>query len=132
MFFFQLPLSEQVVPYDEWNYIRELWKQWSPGFDGAAEIDRFIQSATPEGHLAAILGYYRATFQPELNAPEFAEWNDASTDGPPQPTLYLHGKNDGALAQIWPMGSRQNLLKDQRLSSLTTWATSSTWKIRRS
>lgn len=97
MFFFQLPLSEQVVPHSDWTYIRELWKQWSPGFDGSHDVEQFIRSASPVGHLAAILGYYRATFQPELQAEELVDWNAAGVEAPPQPTLYLHGRNDGCI-----------------------------------
>ncbi len=97
MFFFQHPLSEMVVPHDDWAFIRGLWNDWSPGHDGADDIAAFIASAQPEGHLAAMLGYYRATFQPDLLSPDLSDWEDARGSIPNQPTLYLHGRNDGCI-----------------------------------
>jgi len=97
MFFFQHPLSEAIVPHDDWAFIRGLWNDWSPGFAGDDDIANFIASAEPEGHLAATLGYYRATFQPELQSPELADWEAAGRGVPPQPTLYLHGRTDGCI-----------------------------------
>ena len=97
MVFFQHPLSEMVVPHEDWAFIRGLWNDWSPGFDGTDEIANFVSAVRPEGHLAAALGYYRATFQPELRSPDFADWDDAAQTAPPQPTLYLHGRTDGCI-----------------------------------
>ena len=98
MFFFQHPLSERVLPHDDWAFIRGLWNDWSPGFTDTADIDHFIASVSPDGHLAATLGYYRATFQPELRSERFAAWDSAGQAPPPQPTLYLHGRNDGCIS----------------------------------
>lgn len=97
MFFFQHPLSEAIVPHDDWAFIHGLWNDWSPGFDGAEGVENFVASASPEGHLAATLGYYRATFQPDLQSPDLADWEAAGNGTPPQPTLYLHGRTDGCI-----------------------------------
>jgi len=97
MFFFQHPLSEMIVPHDDWAFIHGLWRDWSPGFDGAADVANFIAAASPEGHLAATLGYYRASFQPELQSADYADWDKAGGGVPPQPTLYLHGRTDGCI-----------------------------------
>jgi pimeloyl-ACP methyl ester carboxylesterase len=97
MFFFQHPLSEMIVPHEDWAFIRGLWNDWSPGFDGASDVANFIESAAPEGHLQAMLGYYRAIFQPELQSPDFADWQEASNAVPEQPMLYLHGRTDGCI-----------------------------------
>jgi len=97
MFLFQHPLSEAIVPHDDWAFIHGLWKDWSPGFEGANDVANFVASASPDGHLAATLGYYRATFQPDLRSPDLAEWEDAGRVVPPQPTLYLHGRTDGCI-----------------------------------
>ena len=98
MFFFQHPLSERVLPHDDWAFIRGLWNDWSPGFTDTADIDHFIASVSPDGYLAATLGYYRATFQPSLRSERFADWDSAGQAPPPQPTLYLHGRNDGCIS----------------------------------
>lgn len=97
MFFFQHPLSEMIVPHDDWAFIHGLWNDWSPGFDAGADVANFVASASPDGHLAATLGYYRATFQPELQSPDLADWEQAGGSVPPQPTLYLHGRTDGCI-----------------------------------
>lgn len=97
MFFFQHPLSEAVVPHDDHAYIRGLWSDWSPGYAHDEDVQHFIDCVTPEGHLAATLGYYRATFQPDLQSPDLADWDRAGAAPPPQPTLYLHGVNDGCI-----------------------------------
>lgn len=97
MFFFQHPLSEMIVPNDDWAFIRGLWSDWSPGFDGTDEIANFIDSASPDGHLQAMLGYYRATLQPDLQSPDMADWESASGSIPTHPMLYLHGRTDGCI-----------------------------------
>ncbi len=115
MFFFQHPLSEMVVPHDDWAFIRGLWNDWSPGFDGGSDIDQFIESASPDGHLAAMLGYYRATFQPELRSEEFADWDAAGQSPPPQPTLYLHGRADGCITSDLADGLDAELAPDSKV-----------------
>jgi len=97
MFFFQHPLSEMVVPHDDWGFIRGLWSDWSPGFAADDDIANFIAAASPEGHLAATLGYYRATFQPDLKSPDLTDWDQAGSTVPSQPLLYLHGRTDGCM-----------------------------------
>jgi len=97
MFFFQHPLSETIIPHDDWAFIHGIWQDWSPGYDGAADVANFVAAASPEGHLAATLGYYRATFQPDLRAPDLGEWQAAGSAVPTQPMLYLHGRNDGCI-----------------------------------
>lgn len=97
MFFFQHALSETIVPSNDWAFIHGLWNDWSPGFDGTSDIANFVAAARPEGHLAATLGYYRASFQPELRSPEFKEWDQAGSSVPAQPLLYLHGRTDGCI-----------------------------------
>jgi len=97
MFFFQHSLSEMIVPHDDWAFIRGLWNDWSPGLAADDDIARFVASVEPQGHLAAALGYYRATFQPELLSPALADWEAARGAIPTQPMLYLHGRNDGCV-----------------------------------
>lgn len=101
MFFFQHPLSEMVVPHDDWAFIRGLWHDWSPGLSevaAAPHIAHFVESAAGEGRLDAILGYYRATFQPDRRSPDYEHWEAAGQTPPPQPTLYLHGSDDGCIS----------------------------------
>jgi pimeloyl-ACP methyl ester carboxylesterase len=97
--FFQLtPMAEPVIPMNDYQFIHRIWRDWSPGYDGAEFVRRFVECmATPE-HLAAALGYYRQTVGGELQDPSLSEAQTAVFALPPQPLLYLHGDNDGCMS----------------------------------
>lgn len=97
MFFFQHPLADVVVPADDLAFIDLLWDDWSPGFEAVADIENVKSCLREPAHLAAALGYYRATLgagerDPDLDLIEVAGGGELS-----QPTLYLHGRNDGCI-----------------------------------
>ena len=48
-------------------------------------------------NLAAALGYYRATLGDGYDDPALADVQAAAQHDPPQPTLYLHGADDGCI-----------------------------------
>jgi pimeloyl-ACP methyl ester carboxylesterase len=97
VFFFQTPLAEYAVGMDDLAFIDRLWADWSPGFDGAWDAARVKESlATPES-LAAAIGYYRAMFAGPPTDPRAAAAQAASGTMAPQPTLYLHGADDGCM-----------------------------------
>jgi pimeloyl-ACP methyl ester carboxylesterase len=75
-----------------------LWDQWSPGFSAPQDIANAKATiATPE-HLAAALGYYRATLGAGFRDPALNEAQSLmQSETPPQPVLYLHGANDGCI-----------------------------------
>ncbi len=56
-------------------------------------------------NLTAALGYYRAMFQPELQVPELQAAAGRVRPPTPQPTLYLHGRNDGCMGVDWAEGA---------------------------
>jgi pimeloyl-ACP methyl ester carboxylesterase len=97
MFFFQHPLSDLVVPMNDLEFIDRLWADWSPGFDASAETPHVKDALRDPANLAAALGYYRAQWQPDLQVPELAAAQEATNASPPQPTLYLHGADDGCI-----------------------------------
>lgn len=97
--FFQLhPLSEMVIPMDDFAFIRRLWQDWSPGYDCAEDVAHFVDCVSETGRLEAALGYYRQTLQPELQDPALEDAQNAVFALPPQPLLYLHGATDGCMA----------------------------------
>lgn len=78
--------------------IEGLWTDWSPGYTPTVEDLEPLRAAmrTPGG-LAAMLGYYRAQRRRVLRS-------GAAGPGapvPPQPTLYLHGADDGCMDPRW-------------------------------
>ena len=97
MYFFQNPLADGLVAADDQAFIGRLWADWSPGYDASEDL-AFVRAAlgTPE-NLGAALGYYRAMFDPSKQSPELAAEQQAVSGVPPQPTLYLHGAQDGCM-----------------------------------
>jgi pimeloyl-ACP methyl ester carboxylesterase len=97
VFFFQTPFAEMAVAQDDFAFIDRLWADWSPGHDGswdAAQVKKAL--ASPES-LAAAIGYYRAMFAGPPDDPAVAAAHAAGGAGTPQPTLYLHGADDGCM-----------------------------------
>jgi pimeloyl-ACP methyl ester carboxylesterase len=96
--YFQLPMlpdrSASWVP-------RRLWRQWSPGYNAAADL-RHVDAAigTPESWRAA-LGMYRATVRNTRPPSQYAELHQHWLDAPTLPTLYLHGTDDGCASPVY-------------------------------
>jgi pimeloyl-ACP methyl ester carboxylesterase len=97
IFFFQSPLADMAVPMNDLEFIARLWQDWSPGYDGAADVDHVRDALRDPANLSAAIGYYRAMFDSSGHDPAFSAEQDAVSGYPPQPTLYLHGRNDGCL-----------------------------------
>jgi pimeloyl-ACP methyl ester carboxylesterase len=97
MFFFQVGLADFVVAMNDLEFIESLWADWSPGHDSAIDMTHIRASLGDPANLAAALGYYRATWGDEPPAAEYLPEHEARTFAPPQPTLYLHGRNDGCI-----------------------------------
>lgn len=97
MFFFQHGLSDIVVASNDLAFIDMLWADWSPGHDGADDAARVKDCLRDPAHLAAALGYYRATLGDGYVDPALAEVQAAVQGVPTQPTLYLHGATDGCI-----------------------------------
>ncbi|MHB8438813.1 MAG: alpha/beta fold hydrolase [Acidimicrobiales bacterium] len=97
IFVFQSPLAEMAVAQDDLAFIDRLWADWSPGYDGSWDATQVKEALREPANLAAAIGYYRAMFDPTLHLPQYAEAQMAAGGQPPQPTLYLHGVDDGCL-----------------------------------
>jgi pimeloyl-ACP methyl ester carboxylesterase len=97
MFFFQHPLSDLVVPANDLAFIDHIWADWSPGYDGAADVAHVKDALRDPANLAAALGYYRATLGAGATDPALDAAQAATQQFPTQPTLYLHGRNDGCI-----------------------------------
>ncbi|MGI8794481.1 MAG: alpha/beta fold hydrolase [Acidimicrobiales bacterium] len=119
MFFFQSPLADIVVPMNNLDFIDRLWADWSPGYDAARDVTHVKDALRNPANLAAALGYYRAQFDPSLHDPDLADGQNAVQSGPTQPTLYLHGDDDGCVGvglaknamQFLPSGSTSHIVE---------------------
>ena len=94
MFFFQHPLADAVV---DAGFVERLWRDWSPGYDPSEDLPAVTDALGKPENMTAALGYYRALFgtSPVPADDPFAGHQAAAGQVPPQPTLYLHGTQDG-------------------------------------
>ncbi len=108
-FFFQQPLAEQVVSGGDFAFIDRLWADWSPGFAPGQPLEQAKEALRGEGHLTAALSYYRALYDSSQHDPELARFQEALTRPVPQPTLYLHGADDGCVSAGLGEGAEEHL-----------------------
>ena len=97
MFFFQHPLADVVTGRDDLDFIDRLWADWSPGYDATEDLELLKPSLRDPANLAAALGYYRATLGATPPDPALEAEQAATQKTTPQPTLYLHGADDGCI-----------------------------------
>jgi pimeloyl-ACP methyl ester carboxylesterase len=111
VFLFQLPIGEAAVTADGLDFIDRLWADWSPGYDGSWDVARVKESLGDPERVSAALGYYRAVFDPTCHLPVYEAAQSAAASAPPQPTLYLHGADDGCMA-LDTIGDVEAILSD--------------------
>lgn len=121
MFFFLADLAEMVVPLNDCEFMVRLWQDWSPGY-GCAEDVAHVRAALAEpANMAAAIAYYRESLQVSRQDPSLSAAQAATLQVPPQPTLYLHGAEDGCISVEFARigagyldseGSRYEILED--------------------
>lgn len=107
VYLFQTPLAEMVVSADDLAFIDNLWRDWSPSYDGKEDLEHVKDSLRAPANLAAAIGYYRAMFG-----------GGVLGGVPTQPTLYLHGTDDGAFLADRVPESAAHLSSDSRVEVL--------------
>ena len=122
MFFFQSPLADMAVPMDDLAFIDRLWADWSPGYDPTEDLPHVKDCLRDPANLAAAIGYYRATLGAGARSPGYDALEALGGQPLPQPTLYLHGADDGCmgadlidesvLASLPAAGSRTEVVAD--------------------
>jgi pimeloyl-ACP methyl ester carboxylesterase len=115
MFVFQSPLAEVVVGADDLLFLDRLWADWSPGYDPSDDLPRVKDCLRDPAHLTAALGYYRATLGALPQDPALADLQAATGAPPPQPTLYLHGTDDGCMGVSLADGVEEVLAPGSRV-----------------
>ena len=98
-FLFQLPIAEGLVAANDFSFLEQLWKDWSPGYClEPSEREVLKKCFRTPGVVAAALDYYRATFQPERQSSGLAEAQArALAETISVDTLYFHGEQDGCM-----------------------------------
>jgi pimeloyl-ACP methyl ester carboxylesterase len=107
--------ADALVARHEMAFLDRLWADWSPGFPASDHLARVKQSLREPANLAAAIGYYRAAggyyralgVQDPAADPSdgtvsdgtvrYAAEQNAARRQAPQPTLYLHGADDGCI-----------------------------------
>ncbi len=104
LFMFRDPagLAEAVVAADGMAFLDRLWADWSPGYHPGEHLTQVKESLRSPANLAAAIAYYRAGAPGPPGAStggtRFTAELHAAGRQAPQPTLYLHGANDGCVA----------------------------------
>jgi pimeloyl-ACP methyl ester carboxylesterase len=84
--------AETVIAADDFEFVEQLWRLWSPGTDHRLYVEAAKNALRPPGHLSAALGYYRAMAR-------HPRWEGGmervAYDFPSIPLLYIHGNDDG-------------------------------------
>jgi pimeloyl-ACP methyl ester carboxylesterase len=115
IFVFQWPLAEMVVGGDDLLFVDRLWADWSPGYDAGEDLAHVKDCLRDPANLTAALGYYRATLGAVPQDPALADLQAATGTPPPQPTLYLHGADDGCMAVGLAEGTAEQLSPGSRV-----------------
>jgi pimeloyl-ACP methyl ester carboxylesterase len=95
MLFFQLRgIAERVVARNDYDFIRRLWRKWSPGWEFREDdLQDVIRTLQQPGVLKATLGYYRAALDPRA-LPYTAKARAEALFQVPVPTLAITGERD--------------------------------------
>jgi len=97
MFYFQSALAEIAIPANDYALIEMLWQDWSPGFKSNDDLENFKKCVSSPNHLKAALGYYRASLGNGKKLDTYNALETKALEPLMQPTLYLHGRNDGCI-----------------------------------
>jgi len=94
---FLQPSAEALVAHDDLRFIEGLWHDWSPGYTGVEAIARVKDALRDPANLTAAISLYRVVHGVLEPQPEFADLAFAFVMPHTQPTLYLHGTEDGCM-----------------------------------
>ena len=107
-----LGFADAVVAQDDLSFLDRLWRDWSPGYRPGEHLARVKDSLREPANLTAALSYYRAVGQ---DAGRYASEQEAASRQAPQPTLYLHGADDGCIGADLARGAEAHLAPGSRL-----------------
>lgn len=94
VFFQQLPgVSERALD----RVVPKLWRDWSPGYDAAVDLEHFFAAVDTPARRSAVLRYYRALLNPLYMRPRHLARQRRWTRFPTVRWMALHGEQDGCL-----------------------------------
>ena len=90
VFLLQLPIAESVLTADDFALVDQLWRDWSPSFEGRTDAAFAKATLRDPAARATMIAHYRALYAQVAV--------DAQPRGfPATPLLYLHGRQDGCI-----------------------------------
>lgn len=97
---FQMSCGQDLAAANNLAFIEGLWRDWSPNYDATKEMPMVKAGLKDPENLRAALGYYHSLFNSEHFGNPDHMGKIADLIGAPltQPTLYIHGKDDGCMA----------------------------------
>ena len=119
--------ADAVVARDGMAFLDRLWADWSPGFPASEHLALVKESLRDPANLAAAIGYYRSAggYYRALGigdppgdpdrAARYAAEQEATGRQAPQPTLYLHGADDGCIRVELARGTERQLAPSSRM-----------------
>ncbi len=108
MLLFQLPFAEELVDAGGMALLERLWRDWSPAYEPDEDLAWVRESLVERANLSAALGYYRAMFSGPGGVPP-------PLQTPSQPTLFMHGDEDGCIGIELVRDAEQHLSEGSRM-----------------
>jgi pimeloyl-ACP methyl ester carboxylesterase len=112
IFLFQTPLAEAAL---NTTFIEGLWRDWSPGYEAAADVAHVMDCLRTPENVAAAIGYYRAMLDPSRHIAAYAAEQEAAARVGVRPVRYLHGTDDGCLGADVVQGAEEHLPSGSRM-----------------
>lgn len=100
IYFFQTAIAETAITFNDYDFIKRLYKDWSTEGWKVPEdhIQNVIETFKCQGVTKAAINYYRCFFdKSKLSLKEEEEQKRITFGKITIPTLYLHGESDGCI-----------------------------------
>ena len=113
-------LADSIVPADDFEFVRGLWRAWSPGWQAdEAHLREVVDGLRRPGGLRCALAYYRALFDDRLQDPQLHHLRELVETGPVKaPTLFLTGSRDGCIGPEMAAGAESAFSGPYRAETL--------------
>lgn len=122
MYFFQLPFAEAVVKMNDFQLIKNLWRDWSPG---DWQYEKYFEEVknifSQPGVADSAIRYYRQVFNlPDVNSSLKELQQKIGVAEIQAVTLYIHGENDNCIGvgladmnkNLFPRGLTTKIIED--------------------
>lgn len=115
MFMFLTPGIQDIVASEDMGFLWGLWDLWSPGYDPSTDMGHVMEALADPANMEAALALYQSTLGARTIGQElYTTEAEALGLTPPQPTLYLHGANDGCISSEWVEAALEHLSPGSR------------------